>query len=57
MKTDVLVVGAGPAGLAAALELRALGVPDVLVVDRERRPAACRGTARTPATARATCTE
>ena len=37
MKTDVLVVGAGPAGLAAALELRALGVPDVLVVDRERQ--------------------
>ena len=35
MKADVLIVGAGPAGLAAALELRSLGVPDVLVVDRE----------------------
>jgi thioredoxin reductase len=32
---DVLVVGAGPAGLAAAVELRRLGVGGVLVVDRE----------------------
>jgi thioredoxin reductase len=36
VKTDVLIVGAGPAGLAAAIELRRLGVPDVLVIDRER---------------------
>lgn len=35
MRADVLIVGAGPAGLAAALELRSLGVRDVLVVDRE----------------------
>ena len=32
---DVLVVGAGPAGLAAAAELRRLGVGRVLAVDRE----------------------
>ena len=32
----VLIVGAGPAGLAAAIELSRLGVRDVLVVDRER---------------------
>jgi NADPH-dependent 2,4-dienoyl-CoA reductase/sulfur reductase-like enzyme len=31
----VLIVGAGPAGLAAALELRREGVRDVLVVERE----------------------
>ena len=33
--TDVLIVGAGPAGLAGAIELRRLGVGKVLVVDRE----------------------
>jgi thioredoxin reductase len=32
---DVLVVGAGPAGLSAAAELRRLGVGSVLVADRE----------------------
>src|SRR5215470_10444009 len=32
---DVLVIGAGPAGLAAAVELRRLGAGDVLVVDRD----------------------
>jgi thioredoxin reductase len=31
----VVVIGAGPAGLAAALELRRRGVPDVLVLERE----------------------
>jgi thioredoxin reductase len=36
VNADVLVVGAGPAGLAAAIELRRLGVADVLVVDREQ---------------------
>ena len=33
--TDVLIVGAGPAGLAAAVELRRLGVGTVLVADRD----------------------
>lgn len=33
---DVLIVGAGPAGLAAAIELRRLGSGLVLVVDREK---------------------
>jgi len=36
-KTGVLIVGAGPAGLAAAIELGKLGV-DVLVVDDKDRP-------------------
>ena len=32
---DVLIVGAGPTGIAAALELNKLGVKDVVVVERE----------------------
>ena len=38
MNADVLIIGAGPAGLAAAIELRRLGVGRVLVVDREQQP-------------------
>ena len=38
MDVDVLVVGAGPAGLTAAAELRRRGVPRVLVADREAAP-------------------
>ncbi len=38
METDVLVIGAGPAGLTAAAELRRLGVRRVLVADREAAP-------------------
>jgi thioredoxin reductase len=34
----VVVVGAGPAGLAAAIELRRRGVADVVVLEREREP-------------------
>jgi NADPH-dependent 2,4-dienoyl-CoA reductase/sulfur reductase-like enzyme len=32
---DVLIIGAGPAGLSAATRLRHLGVADVIVVERE----------------------
>ena len=38
MDADVLIVGAGPAGLSAAVELRRLGVERVLVADREAEP-------------------
>ena len=38
MNVDVLIVGAGPAGLAAAIELRRLGAGRVLVADREQEP-------------------
>jgi thioredoxin reductase len=37
LQTDVLIVGGGPAGLAAAIELRRLGAGRVLVVDREKQ--------------------
>ncbi len=47
MKThDVIILGAGPAGLSAAAELKRLGVTDIIVIDREtprrRHPAALR---------------
>ncbi|HEU0293150.1 MAG TPA: FAD-dependent oxidoreductase [Anaerolineales bacterium] len=32
---DVLIVGAGPAGIAAALELKKLGVDNILIAERE----------------------
>jgi glycerol-3-phosphate dehydrogenase len=32
---DVLIVGAGPAGLSAAIELKKQGIKNILVVDRE----------------------
>ncbi len=34
-RADVLIVGAGPAGLAAALELRKLGIKDIFIAERE----------------------
>ena len=34
----VAIVGAGPAGLAAAVELRRLGVGEVVAIEREREP-------------------
>ncbi len=36
--TDVLIIGAGSAGLAAALALKEEGVSDLLIVDREAYP-------------------
>jgi len=38
METEILVVGAGPAGAAAAVQLGQLGIKDVLLVDRDRFP-------------------
>jgi glycerol-3-phosphate dehydrogenase len=32
---DALIIGAGPAGLAAALELKKLGVKDIVIAERE----------------------
>ncbi|MEW6354879.1 MAG: FAD-dependent oxidoreductase [Planctomycetota bacterium] len=37
MSVDIAVIGAGPAGLAAALEARTAGVDDVLVIERDER--------------------
>jgi len=38
MQTEVLIVGAGPSGAAAAVQLGQLGIKDVLLVDRDRFP-------------------
>ncbi len=35
-KRDVVIIGGGPAGLAAAVELYAKGIRDVLIVEREK---------------------
>lgn len=35
---DVVIVGAGPAGLAAATALRACGISDIVVLERESEP-------------------
>ena len=32
---DVLIIGAGPAGIAAALELRKIGIDNVIIAERE----------------------
>jgi NADPH-dependent 2,4-dienoyl-CoA reductase/sulfur reductase-like enzyme len=35
---DVVILGAGPAGLAAAAELKRLGLRDIAIIDREAEP-------------------
>ena len=35
-KKDVIIIGGGPAGLAAAVELSRLGLKDILIIEREK---------------------
>ncbi|MBQ6255190.1 MAG: NAD(P)-binding domain-containing protein, partial [Clostridia bacterium] len=38
IQVDVLVIGAGPAGLAAAIAAKKAGVDNLIVLEREDRP-------------------
>ncbi|MDA3956997.1 FAD-dependent oxidoreductase, partial [Oceanispirochaeta sp.] len=37
-KKDVVIIGGGPAGLAAAVEMRKQGIEDIVILERERFP-------------------
>jgi thioredoxin reductase len=37
MKKEVIIIGGGPAGLAAAVQLRKRGISDILIIEREKQ--------------------
>jgi NADPH-dependent 2,4-dienoyl-CoA reductase/sulfur reductase-like enzyme len=38
IQRDVIIIGGGPAGLAAAIRLKRLGIGDILILEREKEP-------------------
>ena len=38
---DVVIIGGGPAGLAAAVELHKQGIRNMIILEREAMPASC----------------
>jgi len=44
MENKKVIIGAGPAGLAAAYELHKMGIKDILIIDKNSKPG---GLART----------
>ncbi len=51
MMPDLAIIGAGPAGLSAAIEARRLGLTNLLLIERESEPAVRRAIAAMPALA------
>ena len=50
-KTDILIIGGGPAGLAAAIGAYEAGAQDILILDREEHLGGILSSASTTASA------